>query len=881
MTAVSAGTTSITATAAGVSGSATVTVTPIVRAISVTPGEYNVNVGAIVRIAPTVSADVGASQLLVWTSSATSVATVDQSGDVVGVTPGVATITIASQAFPGIIATATVQVSFPVVRSVVVTPALPSILQGATRPMTATVDADPGTPTSVNWTSTATNVATISNSGLVTAVAPGTTTIRATSTANPTVNGSTVLTVTAPTVRSVALSPTIASLVVSGTRQFLATIDADVGANTALTWTSSDNAIAQVSATGLVTALTPGAVTIRATSTLVPTVFGIASITVTTPPPLTTWVAQQSVPPSTLDNAFQYFGYSLSDGTAWTSTPLGQGNRSMLLWNGLTWNVVNAAPFDQTNAMGGFEDNVWLGSNSGRLARLDRGGSAAPTWVEMSSPVSSQIFRIIGTSATTAVAATSTQIMTLSSGVWSLITPPGISMIDVAASAGNNIVVASRTPVNGSRIRRWNGSGWTMIPDPSNTGDLSEIELFGSSIIVLDEELNSAIYNGVMWNPLTVPPARTGTNSENFSRLQACGGQLYAVTSTGGRVFKLVGSSWTTIGDYSVAIPGSRNLRSMCGGDNVLRVLGTGGSVSRYTGTTWIPEVSSVPITRVVIVRPDLAWAIAFGQIRKWDGVRWTIDKSDPTYLGESSLLRPNGLGAAPDGTVMATSTTYDQPAGVFRRTPNGTWHFDAMTVRCNDVWTASSTFALAVGGGCGLQWNGSTWLTVGGLPSLPNSVHGVSPSDALAVGAIGTASASSHWNGITWTSVTTPNVGVLRSVRMASPTLAYALGDNGMLRWDGTQWNAVSISGALLAAFPLRDISVNSANEVYALTKSATVYRFHGTGWELVTTVTGAVGDVVAYGATALATIPGYGIIGSAAGFAFHSNTLTGLLAK
>ncbi len=153
--------------------------------------------------------------------------------------------------------------------SIQVTPAAPSIAPSATQQFTATGTYSDGTTknltSTANWLSSSTSVATINTSGLATGVAPGTTTISATS---GTVTGTTSLTVTNPLV-SIAVTPTNASLAPNATLQYTATgTYADTTTqNITATVTWSATAGATISSTGLATAVTPGATsTIKATS---------------------------------------------------------------------------------------------------------------------------------------------------------------------------------------------------------------------------------------------------------------------------------------------------------------------------------------------------------------------------------------------------------------------------------------------------------------------------------------------------------------------------------------------------------------------------------------------------------------------------------------
>lgn len=93
-----------------------------------------------------------------------------------------------------------------------------------------------------------------------------------------------------PAVRSVSVAPTGATLAAGATLQMVATVDADAGTATTVTWTSSDATRASVSATGLVTAAAAanaGSVAITACSTVIATVCGSATVTIAASVPVT------------------------------------------------------------------------------------------------------------------------------------------------------------------------------------------------------------------------------------------------------------------------------------------------------------------------------------------------------------------------------------------------------------------------------------------------------------------------------------------------------------------------------------------------------------------------------------------------------------------
>lgn len=135
----------------------------------------------------------------------------------------------------------------------------------------------------VTWASSAANVASVDANGLVTAAAAGTASITATATADVNRKASVTITVVAPAVRSVVVSPAAVTMNPGGTQGFVANVDADAGVARTVTWTSSNTAVVTVTAAGVATAVAPGAATITATSTANTSVAGAASVTVRTP----------------------------------------------------------------------------------------------------------------------------------------------------------------------------------------------------------------------------------------------------------------------------------------------------------------------------------------------------------------------------------------------------------------------------------------------------------------------------------------------------------------------------------------------------------------------------------------------------------------------
>ena len=138
---------------------------------------------------------------------------------------------------------------------------------GGTATLTATVLPENASNKSVTWSSSRTSYATVSSTGVVTAVAPGTSVITAT-----TVDGKKTASCTVTVrqasiqVQSVSLNKTQLDLTVGNTATLTATVLPENASNKSVTWSSSDSGKATVSSTGVVKGISAGSATITVTT---------------------------------------------------------------------------------------------------------------------------------------------------------------------------------------------------------------------------------------------------------------------------------------------------------------------------------------------------------------------------------------------------------------------------------------------------------------------------------------------------------------------------------------------------------------------------------------------------------------------------------------
>src|SRR6266700_3603502 len=201
--------------------------TVTVSSISVSPASMSIGMGAQQQFIATAHLSDGTTQdvtsTVVWSSSDSSVASIAGGGTATGSAPGTATITAQSGVQLGT-ATLTVSAAAGNLVAIAISPAALSMPVNTSQQFTATGSYSDGSTADltkvVAWTSSSTATATIATNGMVTAVAAGTANISANFAG---VSQSTALTVTAPSIASIAVTPVGLTLAIGINQQFVVT----------------------------------------------------------------------------------------------------------------------------------------------------------------------------------------------------------------------------------------------------------------------------------------------------------------------------------------------------------------------------------------------------------------------------------------------------------------------------------------------------------------------------------------------------------------------------------------------------------------------------------------------------------------------------------
>jgi uncharacterized protein YjdB len=753
---------------------------PTVRSVAITPTVATIRVGETQSLSAVVDAINGAGTGVTWSSESPTVVSVSSTGLVTAIAIGTGTIRATSAADTRVSATATITVQ--AARNISLTPTTVSLGAGQTQALQATVQIDPGLPTTVTWRTSAATVATVSAAGVVAGVALGTATITAVSVGDTTLRATATVNVV-PIVRAVAVTPITASLFINGTQQLSATVTADAGAAQTVTWRSSNPAAATVSATGLVTAVGLGSAAITVLSTADTTRRATSAITVA-PRPLTVSITPRNV--------------GLNPGTSTTFAA-----------------VVSADP--------GVPTGVTWSSSTGTVATINAQGVVSA--ISLGSTV---------ITATSVADATKRDTVTVNvvprlATAWSATRLGGVlrdDLLSIFTVGAANVFAIDML----GDIYRWNGTAWTL----SLSGSADYVALHGSSgtnIIAVGTNGAIARWNGTAWSTMT-----SGT-TQTLNAIWVESPTVAWAAGNNGTVLQLATNTWSTETTNS-----TQPLNGVWGGDNVVYAVGANSEVRRRTGGTW---------SRVTVPSAELLYGVhgnnasdvvivgTNGTLLRWNGTAWAVlsvgGLAGDLYQVSGSAANGGRRYLVGDGGVAQL----DGNTATLISTPYAPQLFGVSVDVTGTVWASGERGAVlrsADGGG-------STWTTNNLAPDLLD-VWSTAANNAFAVGEFGFVY---RWNGSTWTKMTTPTQATLTSVWATATGDGFIGGESGtMLRLTGGAWVPMAFPSVSTVSAVW---GTNGAN-VYATTKAGEILRFNGSAWTLLTTATAPLWAL--YGASA-----------------------------
>jgi trimeric autotransporter adhesin len=246
---------------------------PTLTALAVTPTSTSMGVGSSQQFTATGKFSDGSSSNLStsvqWTSSNSSVAFVGTNGMATGVAVGASMITATSGSMN---ASATLNITSQgaSLKAITISPTAVSLPVNTAQQFTATGSYSDGSSRDITflatWSSSALSIATVTNSGLVQGIKAGSVTISASAGG---VKQTTTVTVTAPTISFISVSPDGLTLPIGINQQYIATATYTDGTSqdlvSGVTWNSSSTSVATINGSGLAMTTAAGATTIQAT----------------------------------------------------------------------------------------------------------------------------------------------------------------------------------------------------------------------------------------------------------------------------------------------------------------------------------------------------------------------------------------------------------------------------------------------------------------------------------------------------------------------------------------------------------------------------------------------------------------------------------------
>ena len=168
-----------------------------VSSITLDPVNANIRINETLKLGLVITPANASNQTVGWSSSDETVATVDATGLVTGISQGTVTITASANDSNEVVGTASITVGSEdiALTGITVTPSPVSLNTGSTQQLTINFDPTSATNKNVTWSTSDPTKATVSNSGLVTTIEAGSVTITATSDTDSNISGNSVITI--------------------------------------------------------------------------------------------------------------------------------------------------------------------------------------------------------------------------------------------------------------------------------------------------------------------------------------------------------------------------------------------------------------------------------------------------------------------------------------------------------------------------------------------------------------------------------------------------------------------------------------------------------------------------------------------------------------
>lgn len=292
-----------------------------------------------------------------------------------------------------------------------------------------------------------------------------------------------------------------------------------------------------------------------------------------------------------------------------------------------------------------------------------------------------------------------------------------------------------------------------------------------------------------------------------------------------GTVIRIVGSTGHRI---PTPVDNGPSLNAVWGsGSNDVWAVGNGGTAVRWDGTKW--NVFAAPDSAANYVSvfgsgPNDVWLLGDKRVFRWDGTNWRLMRQE-----QEQVLR--GFARSPtDVWVLRENQRVSTFNGVL-------WHRDIIP-----VYSVANITALSPAGDSGVWAAGShglisrgqdgIWTDTSGQTPTQNryrlqAVWGAAPDEVWACG----SSVLLKWNGHQWESVSLAENVDCGTLFGSARDDIWMLGvSGGIWHFDGWQWNKLQ----MLSGLSFQGGVALSKTEAYGVGLTGTVLKWDGSSWSL-----------------------------------------------
>jgi hypothetical protein len=467
-------------------------------------------------------------------------------------------------------------------------------------------------------------------------------------------------------------------------------------------------------------------------------------------------------------------------------------------------------------------------------------------------------FRAVWGTSIDSLIATGTEVP-LAAGVdgrWSAVTLPvaSTSLDAIWANSPNDIYVAGEV----GAAFHFDGTSWTSIAAASTAAFFDLCATPAGEVFACVDDNGPAVFkrSNSAWelfaNGLPESQAIWATNAQSIYLAgvdgyvgRFDGDEFLPVSRTGGFCWHDI---WGTpsdevffVGDdghlgryffgfQEMGSPVTTALRSISGVSAThIFAVGDEGTILHFDGTAWTqePVITSRDLVAVHMFEDGRAVALGeLGTVLSFDAQAWSVViEGEPLTLVDAS-----GVDA---GHVFFTGHN-EMGDGVVRHLDGRTWTFPGEEM--SGIWAATPVEAIVVGAsGATHRFDGAQWVKmINGALSNLNAVHGIAGVRAYAVGDNGNLRYSNP-PFTSWSAMVPPIEAIydVRDVWAAAIDNVFAVGPSGrVLRYRGgnsLKWSAeeTGLAGGAFTAIAGRD-----ADDVSAVTDDGRIYHYDGTRW-------------------------------------------------